>query len=557
MSGRRGRSGAAVRGPTSALTSFLGNQPDPQDNTNANTEAGPSRIEEEPEPLDSDDLDARPSKRRRALSIDSDDLDAESPSAGVSTAVSSSVNTPASTSRATSVATGNGSFMNCGECGKKFTVTQYTKEHPHRPQTWLCVPCCPKLGVNAFAKKKAPAKAAPKKAAREKIVHYEVTKGPTPLADLCIQMIGKYIEEVDALGDIGSVNMGKVCKIICKSRRLTPETATLLYSVDRTELTMYDCTLLVHESYLAMANLCPNLVTLNLQYCGQMQTETLEAWGKSLRHLRHLELYGPFLVRKEGWISFFKAVGTRLESLSITQSPRIDLETIEVLVKSCPNLRTLHLAEIGKLDSEFLIPLAKLKHLHSLEISSPGGTALSDDALDTFLQAVGANLTSLNLDFNPELSDPLLVSISQHCPKLTKLSLRDIDLSDAAVQSFFDARLKHRRPGFTHIDLEKGHDLAGHSLRALIKQSDETIESLSLLGWRNVDADAVSLLAGCKKLGKVDLSWCRNVTDFTVKDIIDGCPAIKEIRVWGCNRLTDNVPRKRGLKVVGIETHAL
>lgn len=120
--------------------------------------------------------------------------------------------------------------------------TQYTKEHPRRPQTWLCVQCCPKLGLDAFGKKKAPTKAAPKKAAREKIVHYEVTKGPTPLADLCIQMIGKYIEEVDALGDIGSVNMSKVCKIICKSRRLTPETATLLYSVDRTELTMYDCT---------------------------------------------------------------------------------------------------------------------------------------------------------------------------------------------------------------------------------------------------------------------------------------------------------------------------
>lgn len=282
-----------------------------------------------------------------------------------------------------------------------------------------------------------------------------------------------------------------------------------------------------------MANLCPNLVTLNLQYCGQMQTETLQAWGKSLRHLRHLELFGPFLVRKEGWISFFKAVGSRLESLSITQSPRIDQETIEVLVKSCPNLRTLRLAEIGQLDSECLVPLAKLKHLHELELSSPGGTALSDDALDTFLQAVGANLTSLNLDYNPELSDALLVSIANHCPKLTKLSLRDIDLSDAAVRTFFETRLKHRRPGFSHLDLEKGHDLAGQSLRALIKQSDATIERLSLLGWRNVDADAVSLLAGCKKLGVVDLSWCRHVTDFTIKDIIDGCPAIKEIRVWG------------------------
>lgn len=47
---------------------------------------------------------------------------------------------------------------------------------------------------------------------------------------------------MDALGDIGAINLDKVCKIICKSRRLTPETAKLLYSVDRTELAMYDCT---------------------------------------------------------------------------------------------------------------------------------------------------------------------------------------------------------------------------------------------------------------------------------------------------------------------------
>jgi DNA repair protein RAD7 len=34
------------------------------------------------------------------------------------------------------------------------------------------------------------------------------------------QLIGKYIEDVEALGDIGSKSMDKVCRIISKSRRL-------------------------------------------------------------------------------------------------------------------------------------------------------------------------------------------------------------------------------------------------------------------------------------------------------------------------------------------------
>jgi hypothetical protein len=36
--------------------------------------------------------------------------------------------------------------------------------------------------------------------------------------------------------------MDHVCKVISKSRRLTPETAKLFYSAERTELTMYDVT---------------------------------------------------------------------------------------------------------------------------------------------------------------------------------------------------------------------------------------------------------------------------------------------------------------------------
>lgn len=34
-------------------------------------------------------------------------------------------------------------------------------------------------------------------------------------------MIGKYIENVEALGSIGSMNMDKVCRIISKGRRLS------------------------------------------------------------------------------------------------------------------------------------------------------------------------------------------------------------------------------------------------------------------------------------------------------------------------------------------------
>ncbi len=288
-----------------------------------------------------------------------------------------------------------------------------------------------------------------------------------------------------------------------------------------------------------------------------MMTDTLVHWAKQLRKLKHLELFGPFLVRKEGWMEFFKARGKALEGLSVTQSPRIDLETMEVLVKHCPNLRVLKLSEIGQLDSNFLVPLGKLKKLESLAITSPGATAISDEAVDELLAAVGKNLTSLDLSNNTELSDELLVSIAASCPKLTHLALTHVDLSDAAVGRFFRDLKAKRRPGLVHIDLEKGHDLAHEALTALIAHSGRTVRWLNLMGWRNVPADDVAGLVACPNLTYLDLGWCRHVTDFTLKDLLEGCPALTHVRVWGCNNLTDRVPRKRGVRVVGIETHAI
>lgn len=305
-----------------------------------------------------------------------------------------------------------------------------------------------------------------------------------------------------------------------------------------------------------MAQLCPNLRRINLGYVGQMSTDTLNAWGKLLTRLRSLELLGPFLVRREGWLSFFKAVGTRLEELLITQSPRIDLEIVELLCSECPNLKRLRLAEIGQLSSEFFEPLAELTNLEHLEITSPG-TPLNDDAVVDFLAKAGANLKTLDLSDNPELSDGILPAIAEHCPNLTALRLRETDLSDSALAEFFSTLRTAGRPGFVELDFEKGHDLEGDGLRALLAHSGRTIEKLSLMGWRHVDADSVAEIAACKQLRELDIGWCREVTDFTVKDILGGCPALREIRLWGCNQLTDRIPRRKGVRVIGIETHAI
>lgn len=130
----------------------------------------PPPIEEEPaaedESFGSDGSSLRPPKRARAMSIDSDDLDADAPSAPISSSA-----TPAERSRGVSTAATAvnvlpsalrpvGSFMNCGECGKRFTVVSALGEalrpalhvadipdsvHEGAPYPQEDIPLCPML----------------------------------------------------------------------------------------------------------------------------------------------------------------------------------------------------------------------------------------------------------------------------------------------------------------------------------------------------------------------------------------------------------------------------
>ncbi|WVQ80246.1 hypothetical protein IAT38_002351 [Cryptococcus sp. DSM 104549] len=610
----RRRQAGAIRGPSSALTSFLANlgvepstrlttwgdrsaidaaqtngeQPDLGDVgeedevdpanavTGRTTVAGPSQVGEGTPVVDDgyggsgkrgredDDSTAGDrNKKPRAASIDSDDLDAEDalPVSGPSRSSVPSASTSATPAARTAPGPLRpvGEFMECGECSKRFTVTAYTKEHPTNGSTYLCVNCCYALGIDPFAKaKKGPAKKkAPAKKDRAKVIHYETRKGAPALGDLCIQLIGKYIEDVEQLGPIGGINMDKVCRIISKNRRLTPETAPLFYSIDRDSLTMYDCTRLTPEAFIALGNLCPNLASLRLDLCGQLSTDALIAWGKSLKSLKRLELHAPFLVRKEGWLSFFKAAGKRLEGFLIFQSPRIDAETVGALVKYCPNLTELRLQEVGQLNADCVEELQKLKKLRLLDLSSPAHS-LSDGVVIDLLSAVGGTLESLNLSDNPELTDEVLLAIVEHCPCLRRLILRNaVELSDTGVAAFFDALSSAGRPGLERIDLEKGHDLQGQALQALLRHSGDSVEELSLHGWRDVDKEALEGLTKCGKLKTLDVGWCRRVDNFWVKDVLEGCGSLEQLRVWGCNELSDGVPRKRGVRVIGIETHSI
>ena len=86
------------------------------------------------------------------------------------------------------------------------------------PPGYLCHPCYKASGADPFKKPAAPKKR--RTAADKRTVTNFEERHVANLASLCVQIISKHIDDVEALGDIGSVNLDKIAKAIAKDRSL-------------------------------------------------------------------------------------------------------------------------------------------------------------------------------------------------------------------------------------------------------------------------------------------------------------------------------------------------
>ena len=220
-------------------------------------------------------------------------------------------------------------------------------------------------------------------------------------------------------------------------------------------------------------------------------------------------------------------------------------------------LTELRLAEVEKLDDDSLKFLHGLTHLTYLDLSRAGltGEALTDDGVVPLLEHVGSNIKTLILNNNHNLGDrTLLKGIRPHCAVLRHLGLRDVAeiLPTGVVGLFGDWSAND---GLEFLDISRCLEINDAGIAALIEHSGKTLVTLNI---NSVDKDLTeeglkSIAGNCDLLERLDLGFVRAVDDFLLKDIMDKCPSLKWVSVFGCNRVTDFAPTKQGVKIVGGE----
>ncbi|KAF8199930.1 hypothetical protein K438DRAFT_1822849 [Mycena galopus ATCC 62051] len=446
-----------------------------------------------------------------------------------------------------------GSFAECASCDKQFTVTKYTMASGSGPG-FLCHPCAKAGGNDPFKKPAAPRK---RKTPADKrtVVHIEERSFPT-LVSICIDVVARHIDDVEAFGDIGALNMEAISKALSKNRSLTSENAALFYGAENTKLALYDATNLSPDGFSTLGHLNPNLTNLRLDLCGPLNDTVMASWNNSFPNLVSLELLGPFLVREGAWIAFLNS-HPNLEAFLITQSPRFSLDCLDTLVaNSKTTLRRLGLREVGKLCDEWLESIGEITNLTYLDLAEPS-VSLTDDAVVALLGAAGANLADLDLSGHGALTDDVLAhGLDPHLPNLTSLALTHLpELTDAGVAAFFST---FENGGLVRLNLAHNPELGTEALEGIVAHSGTTLRELNINGWKDVAEGAVNQLAGVRDLRKLDVGWCRSVDDWVVKKILESCRSLTELKVWGCNRVEGKWGEtRRGVKIYGIESQSV
>ncbi|KAI3617099.1 hypothetical protein CBS9595_003008 [Malassezia furfur] len=524
-----------VRGPTSALTEFLKER-----GIRAPASSRYQRIERPAEETRDDAAPARasvPAKRRIApgASMNFDEEDDEDDEDDEDVALPTKA--PKTSVRA-------GERVVCGRCTANFSATRYTRVDP------ALGPLCP--ACKGAVPKPASEPKTTKRGARKSRNVVETKPVIPTLQSLSIDVIAQHIDRMHALGNLSARNLDAISKVISKNRRVSDKTIQLFLARDTQRLALYDCSAVTTDAFQTVPMFAPNIHTLILHYCGQLDNAAFSALSKL--PLTELDLYGPYLVRKEAWLTFLQHHGHLLRSLKLRETPRFDRACIEALIAHAPHLSELGLAQIGGLDDGGAEMLAQLRHLTYLDLSQPGVSApgvppasLHSASIVPILAANAAHLAELRLDYNASLSDEVAEALR------TCSALRVLHMEGAGIASDAWAACFRAMPSCALEEVALGHcGLEDDAVAALIDAAPH-LRSLSV---KNNDALTCAafdkICAAAPPLRVLEVSFVRCIDDALLRRLASSVPTLEVLYIFGCNQVTPTF-QSDALTIIGRE----
>ncbi|KAI7884690.1 RNI-like protein [Lichtheimia hyalospora FSU 10163] len=369
------------------------------------------------------------------------------------------------------------------------------------------------------------------------------------LQDICINVLVKYIDHVEEFGEIGIDNLDKIAKIICRNRKLNNQTLRLLLNPRMTKLALYDCSNVDNDGFANVAHFCYDLMELRLTYCGQLTSEVLQMYAERMKKLQSIDLSGPYMVYEAEWIRFFKTIGKRLKKFILHHSFRFTKDCMTTLADQCPDLESLAFSDTPMLNDDWLEVIGRFEKLEKLRLAWPDDKQhISSESLITLITKIGPNLTELALPGCTQVDDDVLIkAIMEHCPKLKVLDLAHCHLiSSEGVQTLFtEWASRYPKGGLEHLNLSRCLELDDKALESILAYAAGTLKTLNLHSLDLLSSSGLEMIAGDFKQDDQDKkNKSANRKKSTDKKPAIACKQLKQLDCSFVRSMDDYVLKK-------------
>ncbi|XP_040591137.1 dynein regulatory complex subunit 6 isoform X3 [Mesocricetus auratus] len=319
--------------------------------------------------------------------------------------------------------------------------------------------------------------------------------------------------------------------------------------------------------YLNLGNGCHKLIYLDLSGCTQISVQGFRNIASSCTGIMHLTINDmptltdncvKVLVEKCPHISTvvfigsphisdcaFKALSScNLRKIRFEGNKRITDACFKYIDKNYPGISHIYMVDCKALTDSSLKSLSVLKQLTVLNLTNC--IRISDIGLRQFLDGpASVRIRELNLTNCSLLGDVSVVRLSERCPNLHYLSLRNCEhLTDLAIE-YIASMLS-----LISIDLS-GTSISNEGLTILSRH--RKLKELSLSECTNITD--LGIRTYCKtsmNLEHLDVSYCSQLSDDIIKTVAIFCTQITSLNIAGCPKITDG-----GLETLSAKCHYL
>ena len=281
---------------------------------------------------------------------------------------------------------------------------------------------------------------------------------------------------------------------IPSGRRVTDSEVIPLLNGELTNVILDKCIRLTGDSIMALARICPNLITLSLCSCDTINSSSLTAVAKTCTKLTNL-------------------------FLDFTMAGQLEDEPIIAVAENCTQLTTLSLKGCEELTDISVLAVARNLHeLVALDLQACEEiTMLPRELFENF------NLQKLKTK-DANIKDPPLEIRRQGLDAMRQYFLGSTQKPDTAPEPLEvpPPEVPPSSPSLLPID--------GYVLSVIDKDQIP-------LGNRITDRDLIPILR--PELSKIILDRCTELTDHSIITLAQMCPALEILSLCSCVQLTE------------------